>query len=354
MSGAHAYARGVELRRAHRARRAGARGHRHPGWSSARPRASPAPDLLALQRSLGNRAVSALLREPGQTPSLVQRAGPEAFEHEIERRKSGEGFDRLEQLRQQADAQTTVRLVVRSAALGEAGAQAGVGHAAIQASIVSATAGAEAHAQLGLDNGGLVKMEGAATEELISPKYRLTFLERQIDRDTALRFLTKLRGEVGKKHSYLEKLHPGSYYLGYENCTSWAEDMAAQAGLSLPKPGLADIKAFYPRPFELAARLRAGQVAGGHTLTTVDVLGGHRIAGEAARQRFEQRSALAAAGNKWLFVASLLEDLKNRRAKRNADQLGDDLGVEPPSEVDYAAISAAADSVFAGEKVDLG
>jgi hypothetical protein len=332
------------------------------GRSHCEPAALAATHVLALQRSIGNRAVTALVatarlqrgtEATGPAAAGPAAAGPAADKEraqEIERRMAGEGFTELERLLAGANPVTIVRLVVRSAAAGDPGSTAGVGHAGIQVQVRS-DAG-EGAAQLGLDNGGLVKMEGALTEELKSAKYRLTFIERPVEPAKARTFIGVLRGEVGRKHSYLEKLHPGSYYLGYENCTSWAEDMARAAGLSLPRPSVADITAFYPRPTELGARIRGGPAVPGQASTNVDVFGGHRIADAGARGQFDQSNVVNRGGNKWMLVQALVADLAQGAPMTGAEALADTYGVQITA-AEYATYLAEAQSVFNGEKKDI-
>ncbi len=270
----------------------------------------------------------------------------------LKEEKDRDAFDKLETALQASTTTAAVRLAVRAKSMNNNSWKwQSVGHSSIQLSVYQPAS--SQHIQIGLDNGGTVKIEANLYKSADNDRYDVVLLEQTIDRATARALLTSMREEVGKSHAYKEWIIPTFEALGAENCTTWALKMGEKAGISVPA-SLASSLGLVPDPASLAARIRSkDEFDSSKSERRVDMKYGDatHIIGKDGRPDIiigDTNSDVDAA--KWEAVAAILE----ARSAGGADPAEDELSYCFPPTLNlvggqkaalYQAALSAADTV---------
>jgi hypothetical protein len=183
---------------------------------------------------------------------VAQRTPEE--EKVVKEEQNKEAFDKLTAALSADTSTAVVRIAVRAkSASNKTWKWQSVGHSSVQLSVYAVDQ--SLHVQIGLDNGGSVKIEGNLYKSADTDKYDIILLEKPIARGAALALVERMRQEVGASHTYAEWMTPSAESRGYENCTTWALKIGSEAGISVPTT-LASSLGLVPDPASLAERIR--------------------------------------------------------------------------------------------------
>lgn len=242
--------------------------------------------------------------------SVAQRGTEE--NQVIKERQNAEAFDKIKAALGANTTTAVVRIAVRArSAKNKMWRWQSVGHSSVQLSVY--TSNQSLHVQIGLDNGGSVKIEGNLYKSADTDKYDIILLEKPIEREAATKLVEGMHEEVGKTHSYCEWMFPSWETLGYENCATWALKMGSEAGISVPST-LKSSAGVLPDPASLAERIRGGDAKSGEVK---DLKHGsnqdHQIGKPNVADVILGDTTSDVDAGKWAAVAAILEARDARR-----------------------------------------